>query len=260
MNTLQTIVNLKQHPISDPDYQQACKTQLDRDGVLVLPDFYSAQAIAQTRQEGLDKQHLAWFCQQQHNVFLTPADNDYPMSHPRNREVISSKGCITDDQIADDSPLRTLYNAEAFQTFLCRVLGEQQLHPYADPLSSINLHYARAGQELGWHFDNSAFAITLLIQQPEAGGHFEYVRDVRDAAHQDMNFAGVADILEGKTPTQTLNMPAGTLVLFRGRNSLHRVTPVQGEITRLLVVLAYNSEPGVSLSESARLTFYGRLN
>jgi len=47
--------------------------------------------------------------------------------------------------------------------------------------------------------------------------------------------------------------------LFRGRNSMHRVTPVKGCRTRMLAVLAYNIEPGISLSESARLTFYGRL-
>ena len=40
---------------------------------------------------------------------------------------------------------------------------------------------------------------------------------------------------------------------------MHRVTPVRGGATRMLAVLAYNTEPGVSLSESARLTFYGRL-
>ena len=54
-------------------------------------------------------------------------------------------------------------------------------------------------------------------------------------------------------------MGAGDLMLFRGRDALHRVTPSQGEITRMLVVLAYNAEPNVSLSESARMTFYGRL-
>jgi predicted 2-oxoglutarate/Fe(II)-dependent dioxygenase YbiX len=54
-------------------------------------------------------------------------------------------------------------------------------------------------------------------------------------------------------------MEAGTLVLFRGRDAIHRVTPVQGNTTRMLAVLAYNSEPGIALSESARMTFFGRL-
>ncbi|MGB0718533.1 MAG: 2OG-Fe(II) oxygenase, partial [Alphaproteobacteria bacterium] len=56
-----------------------------------------------------------------------------------------------------------------------------------------------------------------------------------------------------------LPIEPGTLVLFRGRNSLHRVTPTKGKISRYLVVLAYNGKPGVSLSETARQTFYGRV-
>jgi len=97
-----------------------------------------------------------------------------------------------------------------------------------------------------------------MIQRPEKGGEFEYVKDVRDADSGDMNFEMAGKILDGEMPTKTLSMNAGDLVLFRGRNSMHQVTPVEGGIARILVVLAYNSEPGLSLSESARMTFFGR--
>ena len=147
----------------------------------------------------------------------------------------------------------------AFRAFLGNVLGETELYAYADPLSSINVHYASDGQELGWHFDNSSFAITLMIQKPDAGGEFEYVRDVRDADAGEMNFIASANVLDGETDTRKLSMEPGTLVMFRGRNSMHRVTPVIGDRTRILVVFAYNTQPDVSLSESARLTFFGRV-
>ncbi|MCH7604221.1 MAG: 2OG-Fe(II) oxygenase family protein, partial [Planctomycetes bacterium] len=146
-----------------------------------------------------------------------------------------------------------------FREFLCAVLGEAELHEYGDALSSINLHYASEGQELGWHFDNSSFAITLLIQKPEGGGVFEYVKDVRDADRGEMNYELSGKVLDREVPIETLVMDPGDLVFFRGRNSMHRVTPVEGSRTRMLVVLAYNTEPGISLSESARMTFYGRL-
>jgi hypothetical protein len=97
------------------------------------------------------------------------------------------------------------------------------------------------------------------VQAPEAGGQFEYVTAVRDADSGEMGFGDVADILDGKTPVQSLEAQAGTLVFFRGRNSIHRVAPNAGRRTRMLAVLAYNAEPGISLSESARQTFYGRL-
>ena len=54
-------------------------------------------------------------------------------------------------------------------------------------------------------------------------------------------------------------MENGTLVLFRGKDAIHRVTPTIGNRTRILSVLAYNSKPGVQLSETARKTFFGKL-
>ena len=227
--------------------------------MLVLPDFLTPQATASIVGEGMEHQPLAYYTQSDHNVYLKPADPQLPPDHPRNRNVSSSKGCITTDQIPADSLLRVLYDNDDFKAFLCSVLDEPAMHEYADPLSSINLHYASEGQELGWHFDNSSFAITLLIQKPTAGGVFEYVRDVRDADAGDMNYEAAGKILDKQIPVQSLNIEPGSLVLFRGRNSMHRVTPTIGDTTRMLVVLAYNAEPGISLSESARMTFYGRL-
>jgi hypothetical protein len=186
-------------------------------------------------------------------------DPEFSAEHPRNRDVISTKGCITDDLIASNSPLRTLYNSAEFQFFLCDVLGEEALYPYADSLSSINIHYAPHGKELGWHFDNSSFAITLLLQKPLAGGIFQYVKDLRDADAGEMNYDGVAEVLDERRTVDQLAIDPGDLVLFRGRNSLHRVTPTEGEVTRMLVVLAYNTKPDIALSENARMTFYGRL-
>jgi predicted 2-oxoglutarate/Fe(II)-dependent dioxygenase YbiX len=152
-----------------------------------------------------------------------------------------------------------IYNSAEFQSFIAAVVGENALYPYADPLSSVNVHYANDGQELNWHFDNSEFAITLLLQSPQAGGVFEYVKNLRDADAGDMNYDGVSAVVEGRTPVEKLDINPGTLVLFRGRNSMHRVTPIIGDTQRILVVLAYNSEPNIALSETARQTFYGRL-
>ena len=247
------------HPIADASWRRQCRAQLDQHGALVLRQFIQPAALQMMIAEGDAQRHQAYHTISKHNVYLMPADKAYSADHPRNRDVTSTKGCITDDVIAADSPLRQLYNDALFQHFLCDVLGEAALYPYADPLSSINVHYAPDGQELGWHFDNSSFAITLLLQKPRAGGVFQYVKDLRDADAGEMNFDGVAAVLDQRRPVEALAIEAGDLVLFRGRNSLHRVTPTEGDITRMLAVLAYNTQPGIALSESARMTFYGRL-
>jgi hypothetical protein len=257
--SIEDVVNLAQNPLHSQDFRAESRRQLDREGALVLSDFLNSGAVESIRADGEENQHLAYYTIDDHNLYLTPPDPDYADDHPRNRLVQSSKGCITDDQIPAESALRVLYDSPEFREFLCAVLRESELHEYADPLSSINLHYAGEGQELGWHFDNSSFAITLMIQSPERGGEFEYVKDVRDADASEMDFELSEKVLDGKMTPQKLAMNPGALALFRGRNSLHRVTPASGERTRMLVVLAYNTEPGISLSESARKTFYGRI-
>ena len=130
----------------------------------------------------------------------------------------------------------------------------------ADDLSSINILFAPEARELGWHFDNSSFAVTMLLQAPEGGGVFEYVPDVRDPDGDPdvVEFERVRRVLDGEEKIDTLPFAPGDLVLFRGRNALHQVTPTQRSVTRLLVVFAFNDRPGVGLSDSALLTFYGR--
>ena len=256
---LADVVDLERYPLDRAEFRTACKQALDEAGVLVLSGFLTPAAIVSIQREGDENRHLAYYTADNHNIYLAPADPAYPADHPRNLQVSSSKGCITMDQIPEGSALRRLYDAADFRAFLCAVLDEVSLYEYADPLSSINLHYAGAGQELGWHFDNSSFAITLMIRKPEGGGVFEFVKDVRDADSGEMNYALSGRVLDGAVPTQSLAMDAGALVLCRGRNSMHRVTPVEGARTRMLAVLAYNTEPGIALSEAARMTFFGRL-
>ncbi len=258
MNSLKNVVSDK-YNLDDENFLKSCKKSLDDNGIVVLPDFMDNKALENIAKEGEEKKHLVFYTTKKHNIYLDNGDENFSEDHIRNRLVSTEKGCITDDQISQDSPLRQLYNNEVFKSFLCYVLGEETLYPYVDPLSSINLHYASEGQGLGWHFDNSSFAITLLIAKPKGGGEFEYVRDVRDADAGEMGYELADKVVKGTVPAKSLSPEAGTLVLFRGRNSIHRVIPTVGDKTRMLSVLAYNNAPDVALSESARMTFYGRL-
>lgn len=253
------VVDSDHYPAKSESFIAECRKKLDEEGVLVLHGFIRIASLNLMKLEAAEKQDKAFYCTQKHSVYLTPHDDNLPNDHVKNRQVVSSKGCICDDDISENSPLRILYNAPEFRDFVKGVTGETELHPYADPLSSINIHYANKGQELGWHFDNSSFAITLMIESAESGSQFEYIKDIRDADAGAMNFEAVGAVLDGDREAQVVQMKPGTLVLFRGRNSIHRVTPNEGDKTRMLAVLAYNSEAGVELSESARMTFYGRL-
>ena len=169
------------------------------------------------------------------------------------------QGCICDDQIEAGSVLKQIYHHPIFKAGLCDILGRSALYPYADTLSSVNIHYARKGEELNWHYDNSSFAVTLMISPATKGGHFEYVQNVRQADKGEMGFDVTRQIVDGERLVKRLSLGAGDLCLFRGRNALHRVSPVEDDSTRQLAVLAYNSQPGISLSDTAQTTFMGGL-
>ena len=46
-----------------------------------------------------------------------------------------------------------------------------------------------------WHFDGNDFTVSILVQQAEQGGDFEYVPNIRTS--DDENFEGVNKILNG---------------------------------------------------------------
>lgn len=253
-----SLIDLERHPLSDPDYRAACRDRLAADGALVLSGLVPADVIDAVVADADPRIDQAFFADSTHNVYLTDHDPDLPVDHAFNRQVASSKGLIADDQIPADSPLRAIYADEELRAFLCVVLGIDSIHPYADALSSINVHFAPDGRELGWHFDNSSFAVTMLLRAPEGGGRFEYVAAARDSAAGEQGFDTVDAVLDGTVAGDELRFEPGDLVLFRGRDALHRVTPTEGATTRLLVVFAFNDEPGVRLSDSALATFYGR--
>lgn len=257
---LQDVVNLTRYKLDDGAFVDSCRSTFDQQGFLALEKFLTLEALERLRKSSMKGLASAYFCQQEHNVYLLPPDPRFPAAHVRNRKVVSTKGCICDDQVESNSPLRPLYEAALFRGFVAAVTGEKSLYPYSDRLSSINVHYAKRGQELGWHFDNSSFAITLLIQESTDGGRFEFVRDLRNSGQDGWNFEGVGEVLEGKLKPEVIEIQPGTLLLFRGMNSIHRVSPNEGDAIRMMAVLAYNREPGISLSENARLTFYGRLD
>lgn len=57
---------------------------------------------------------------------------------------------------------------------------------------------------------------------------------------------------------QDLDFESGDLVMSHGQKATHRVTPTEGDATLLLVVFAFNDQPGVALSDSPLKTFYGQ--
>jgi len=260
---LADIIRLDRFPLHRPEslecrrLVEAAKSSLSASGAFVLEGFLPSSAVAGILDQADSMAEAAFVSSQPHNVFLQPADPAFPPDHARNRLVRSEKSVLADDQIPAGSLLRRLYGADCFRSFLCEVLEVEGLFPFEDPLAPINVSFYGEGEELGWHFDNSPFAVTLLLRDAEKGGAFEYVRDSRRETPE--GYAALSRILDGEaSDVRELKQGRGALVLFKGARSLHRVTPSGGPVPRTIAILSYASEPGRSLKEHTRLLFYGR--
>ena len=76
----------------------------------------------------------------------------------------------------------------------------------------------------------------------------------------DPNYEGVGRLLAGgDDEVRTLPLAPGTLNVFKGRNTAHRVTPTEGHRARIIAVFSYYETPDVSFSDAERLGFYGRM-
>ena len=70
-----------------------------------------------------------------------------------------------------------------------------------------------------------------------------------------------ARLLDGVDDTaRAVRLSAGTLNVFRGLNTPHRVTPVEGSRSRMVAVFSFYDRPGVRFSTEERIGFYGRAN
>ena len=260
MNNINSIIDYDKHPISDYKYIKKCNSLIKNNSLLVLENFLLVNSLKNILSEAKLLEDKAFYCEQQHTVLLSKKSDSLDVKDPLNRLMTSDKGCVPHDLISQKSDLNILYNSDIFKSFIKNVLNLDNIFPYADNLSSINLNYYQKGQQLGWHFDNASFAITLMIQSSTQGGEFEYITEGRDSNANYIDKKLISDVIEGKSKANLLDVSEGTLILFYGRNYLHRVTPVQSDTPRILITLNYNEVNNIELSENARLTFFGRVN
>jgi len=260
MESISSIVNVEKHPINENSYIHECNLLIKQNSLLILENFLTKNSFCNILNEAKSLEESAYYCSQKHTILLKNQSDDLENSDPLNRLMISDKGCVPHDLINNNSDLNILYKSKIFQNFIKKVLNLNNIYPYVDKLSSINLNYYQKGQQLGWHYDNASFAITLMIQSSPNGGEFEYVTEGRDSNKNYINKELISSIIGGNYKPNKLNVSEGTLILFYGRNYLHRVTPVESNISRILITLNYNEEDNIQLAENARLTFFGRVD
>jgi hypothetical protein len=170
----------------------------------------------------------------------------------------SSKLIVDMARLPAASPLTELYRDESVLAFVQAVAcPTTPLFVSSDPYNGCFYNMYEKGDGLGYHFDVGEFGVNLILQQPDAGGVFESHPNLRSDA--DEGFAEVAAALAGqRTPQAASDVGPGSLVIFAGRRSLHRVTPVAGSRERVNAILHYERDPEARLSAYSLKKFFGR--
>jgi hypothetical protein len=257
--SLADLVDLDRYPLTAPALVAECRKALAQEGACVLPGFLRSPATEAAAAEAARLAPLAHRTPESRSTcYLAPPDDAFPEDHPKRRLQTTSVGAVAYDLIPAASPIRRLYEDDTLLGFIAALLGRERIFRYADPLGALNIAAMGDGEHLLWHFDQTDFVVSILLQDCETGGDFEFVPRIRDDATP--NYDAVRAVLDGAHDgIRRLAMAPGTLALFQGRHSIHRVTPIVGPRLRLIALLGYDTKPGTVSSDNLKLRRYGRL-
>ena len=257
------LVDLDRYPLltpGSPSYTATVadgRAQLAAHGAAELSGFVTDQGVDALARDAEALAGRAHRSSGQGTAYLEFPDFSLPPDHPRLHFADYSVGAVAYDLVPRTSPLRLLYEWDPMKDLIEAILDRGPIHRYADPFGALNLAVMGEGDELQWHFDQTDFVVSLAIQSAESGGDFEVAPRIRDA--DDEHYDAVGAVLAGdRRGVETLAMTPGTLLIFEGRHSLHRVSPVGGRRWRHVGLLAYDTKPGTMGSELLRADRYGR--
>lgn len=230
------------------------RVQLAAFGVATLPDFVDAAARESVLRSSATQRH-AHHHSGVSTVFLTPLSGGD--GGPHEFESVYRLAAVPGDVLHPKGFLHRVYLHESFLEALREVFDTPDVHPYADPMSCVSLSIMSAGDQLDWHFDDSAFGVTLVLATSEHGGCFE-VCPTPLAKDDNSGINRFLSASSSSNQPRSLDVGAGTLILFRGSEHLHRVTRVTGRVPRVVALFSYGSEPGQSDRPEVRRVRFGR--
>jgi hypothetical protein len=257
------LVDLGRYPLDEPGSDayravvDAARGQMRERGAAEIEGFVSPAAVAELVRDADALARRAHASGGQGTAYLEFPDFSLPADHPRLHFADYRLRAVAYDITPYDSPLRRLYEWDPVKDLIEAVLERGPIHRYADPFGALNLAVMGADDLLQWHFDQTDFVVSLAIQSAESGGDFEVVPRLRSG--EDERYDEVSAVLAGdRSRVETLPMRPGTLLIFEGRHSLHRVSPVSGSRWRHVGLLAYDTKPGTMGSDLLRADRYGR--
>jgi len=257
--TVGKLFDTEQYPIDQPDsagYRKlvkAMRADLSHRNCVRLRNFFSSDTLKRVQKEAQNLAPGAVFLSTDLNAYFTEPPQHLPETHPLRRTFPRRHGMVRGDAFSKVREIWAAFQSEELLRFISDVLCYQQLHHYRDPFACVNVNVQPPGCEFPWHFDNNDFTVSFGLTDPQAGGVFEYVPNLR--SRENENFCDVERVLDGdRSRVHELILNPGDLQLFRGGHTLHRVTaPVGHERQSLLFSYVTDPEDMTSAEKAIRI-------
>ena len=263
-NNAKRLINLARYPIDSlsedrEDLIAQVSAELNQHGCAVLKNFLTPEGIAACIHEADNVAAQGHHSYNRTNPYFTAEDTSLDIDDPRRKFYDRSNAFISADNFHEQAPLRTVFNCDGFDIFIrdCLQIPENHFFRYADPLADVIVNMASEGNGFPWHFDTNNFTVTLALQNAQEGGDFEYAPMIRTPENE--NFEEVSKVLAGTSQrVVNLKLEPGDLQLFKGRYSLHRVTPLKGNTPRYVAIFSYVEAPSMVGSVERTMQLYGK--
>ncbi len=237
----------------------AWRDALATDGCAVLREFLDPDALARAERECASIAHLAYANERYTNCYDTHDDPSLPDDHPIRLFMKRTQAFVARDRIPESFVIHELYKLDGFRALIAACLGEEHIYEYDDPFGALVVNVLEPGTTHPWHYDATEFVVSMMTRQPDGGGIFEYCPGIRSEGNE--NEHAVSRVIRGvdRQPIKQLDLRPGDLQLFKGRFSLHRVTPVEGSNSRHTVIFSYAKTPGMVGKSKRAKTLFGRV-
>jgi hypothetical protein len=258
------LVDTGRYPFTDPggpewrEIVARTRDELREVGCSVLRDFIRPELREVLRDECAAAAPHAYTKAERVNAYNIALETPLPDDHPGRVIMERGNAFVARDQIPATAIIQQLYTSPVYRRFVADCFGQPTLHELADPLSGLTLNVIAPGRAHPWHFDTNEFTVSMLTQQADSGGTFEYCPNIRSATSENLD--DVRAVLAGQSDlVRRLDLRPGDLQLFLGRYSLHRVTTVRGSLARHTAIFAYSERAGVIGSPERTRQLFGRV-
>lgn len=241
------------------DAISAAQRSIATNGVAFFPEFVTTSALEECVTEAKSQTHGLHDIDDSHSLYYLPEDPAYPADHVRNRQVRTRVSIIPYDRLSREGALSRIYQSSGLKQLVGEVLNKKELHRSCDPFGRLSINVLSDTWSDEWHFDESDFSTTLMLQRPETGGKFEVTSAIRQSK-DDFAFDKVEGAISRGENVTACDAQPGTLAIFCGSRCLHRVTAISGSKKRYVAVFTFSSKKGFVNNPDVQEFFFNRVN